>query len=115
MAGHTDNEISVEAPLDFVWRVTNEVRDWPRLFTEYASTEVIEEEPGRIVFRLTNRPDEDGNVYSWVSERCPDPATHTVQSRRIETGPFEYMKWRMGCLAAPRAGAARTRLRRVLG
>ena len=111
MAGHTDNEISVEAPLDFVWRVTNEVRDWPRLFTEYASTEVIEEEPGRIVFRLTTRPDEDGNVYSWVSERCPDPATHTVRSRRIETGPFEYMKLRWTYTAEPDPGTPRTRLR----
>jgi quercetin dioxygenase-like cupin family protein/ribosome-associated toxin RatA of RatAB toxin-antitoxin module len=111
MTGHTDNEIRIDAPLDFVWRVTNEVRDWPRLFTEYASVEVIEEEPGRIVFRLTTHPDEDGNVYSWVSERCPDPATHTVQSRRIETGPFEYMRLRWTYTAEPDPGTACTRLR----
>jgi hypothetical protein len=75
-----------EPELDSVWRVTNEVRDWPRLFTEYASAEVIEEEPGPIVFRLTTRPDEDGKVYS-LSERRPDPVTHTVRARRIETEP----------------------------
>jgi hypothetical protein len=40
MAGHTDNEICIDAPLDFVWRVTNEVRDWPRLAATYASAEV---------------------------------------------------------------------------
>lgn len=94
MTGHTDNEIVIDAPLDFVWRVTNEVRDWPRLFTEYASVEVLDEEPGRIVFRLTTRPDEDGNVYSWVSERRPDQGTYTVEAKRIETGPFEYMNLR---------------------
>jgi hypothetical protein len=76
-----------ELDLGFVWRVTNEVRDWPRLFTEYASAEVTEQEPGRIVFRLTTRPDEDGKVYSWVSERRPDSVTHTVRARRIETEP----------------------------
>jgi quercetin dioxygenase-like cupin family protein len=122
MTGHTDNEISIEAPLDFVWRVTNDVRDWPRLFTEYASAEVIEEEfgdvggtdPARIVFRLTTRPDEDGNIYSWVSERRPDPVTHTVQAHRIETGPFEYMNLRwMYTIDTDGAGPPRTRLRWV--
>jgi quercetin dioxygenase-like cupin family protein len=112
MAGHTDNEITIDAPLDFTWRVTNDVRDWPRLFTEYASADILEEEPGRIVFRLTTHPDEDGNVYSWVSERCPDPSTHTVAARRIETGPFEYMNLRWTYTAEPEGvGIARTRLR----
>ena len=109
MAGHTDNEIVIDAPRDFVWRVTNQVRDWPLLFSEYASVEVMEEEPDRVVFRLTTHPDNDGNVYSWVSERCSDPATYTVRSKRIETGPFEYMnlRWDYGAENDPE----RTRLR----
>ncbi len=118
MTGHTDNEISIEAPLDFVWRVTNEIRDWPRLFTEYASVEVLEEEYSnvkelaRIVFRLTTHPDEEGNVYSWVSERCPDPATYTVRAKRIETGPFEYMNLRwIYTQDTDGAGPPHTRLR----
>jgi NAD(P)-dependent dehydrogenase (short-subunit alcohol dehydrogenase family) len=36
-------------------------------------------------------PDEQGNAWSWVSERTPDPATHTVVARRVETGWFEHM------------------------
>src|SRR5688572_23222397 len=109
MAGHTDNEIVIDAPRDFVWRVTNQVRDWPLLFSEYASVEVLEEEPDRVVFRLTTHPDDDGNVYSWVSERCSEPATYTVRSKRIETGPFEYMnlRWDYGAEMDPE----RTRLR----
>jgi quercetin dioxygenase-like cupin family protein/ribosome-associated toxin RatA of RatAB toxin-antitoxin module len=114
MTGHTDNEIVIDAPLDFVWRVTNEIRDWPALFTEYASAEVLEEEPGRVVFRLTTHPDEAGNVYTWVSERRPDPQTHTVAARRIETGPFEYMNLQWTYADAPQtSGAPATRLRWV--
>jgi quercetin dioxygenase-like cupin family protein/ribosome-associated toxin RatA of RatAB toxin-antitoxin module len=94
MAGHTDNTIVIDAPLDYVWRITNEVRDWPQLFTEYSSAEILEEEPGRILFRLSTHPDENGKVWSWVSERRPDPATHVVSAHRVETGPFEYMNIR---------------------
>lgn len=44
-------------------------------------------------FRLTTHPDPeyDGQVWTWVSERTVAPETHTSRSRRIETGPFEYM------------------------
>ena len=28
---------------------------------------------------------------SWTSERIADPAAYSSKSRRIETGPFEYM------------------------
>jgi aromatase len=114
MTGHTDNDIVIDAPLEFVWRVTNDIRDWPSLFTEYASAEVLEEEPGRIVFRLTTHPDDAGNVYTWVSERRPDPGTHTVHAKRIETGPFEYMNLRWTYTPVPGGSdAPGTRLRWV--
>jgi aromatase len=46
-----------------------------------------------VVFRLTTHPDPDyeGKVWSWTSERVADPANHESKSKRIETGPFEYM------------------------
>ena len=93
MAAHTDNDIVINAPIDFVWERMNDVENWPNLFTEYASVEVLERDGNRIEFRLTTHPDEenDGQVWSWVSERTADPSTHTTKSRRIETGPFEYM------------------------
>jgi aromatase len=37
-------------------------------------------------------PDENGTVWSWVSEREPVPETRTVTARRVETGPFEFME-----------------------
>ena len=41
-------------------------------------------------------PDENGKVWSWISQRTADQATHTVRAHRVETGPFEYMniEWR---------------------
>lgn len=91
MTGRTDNSIVINAPIDLVWDITNDIPNWPSLFSEYASADVLSETDGVITFRLTMYPDEDGNVWSWVSERVPDESTKTVHSKRIETGPFEFM------------------------
>lgn len=91
MAAHTDNEIVIDAPLDLVWRITNDVEGWPHLFTEYAEATILERRDNTVVFRLAMHPDENGKVWSWVSERTADPTTHTVKAHRVETGPFEYM------------------------
>ncbi|MEU8523371.1 SRPBCC family protein [Streptomyces sp. NBC_01216] len=86
-----DNSIVIAAPMDLVWDMTNDVESWPELFSEYAAAEILERDGATLRFRLTLRPDENGQVWSWVSERTPDPATRTVRARRIETGPFEFM------------------------
>jgi aromatase len=91
MAGHTENEIVIDAPLDLTWAVTNDVESWPDLFTEYASAEILERDGDTVKFRLTMHPDENGTVWSWVSERTTDEASHSVKARRVETGPFDYM------------------------
>jgi aromatase len=92
MPAHTENSIVIDAPLDLVWDVTNDVASWPDLFTEYATAEILDHTGDTVRFRLTMHPDENGKVWSWVSERTADPASHTVQAHRVETGPFEYMK-----------------------
>ncbi|WP_225822648.1 SRPBCC family protein [Streptomyces naphthomycinicus] len=96
MAGHTRNEITIAAPLDLVWDMTNDLERWPQLFSEYASVEVLKREGARTTFRLTMHPDENGTVWSWVSEREPDRDTLTVKAHRVETGPFAFMNihWR---------------------
>ncbi|MDJ1133967.1 SRPBCC family protein [Streptomyces iconiensis] len=91
MAGHTDNSIVIDAPMDLVWDMTNDLTSWTRLFSEYAAVEVLEENEKEITFRLTMHPDEEGNAWSWVSKRLPDPAARKVNAYRVETGPFEYM------------------------
>ncbi|MEU7499956.1 SRPBCC family protein [Streptomyces griseofuscus] len=91
MAGHTDNSILIDAPLDTVWEITNDLENWPELFSEYAAVEVLEHDGATVTFRLTMHPDENGTVWSWVSRRTPDPKTRTVEAHRLETGPFEFM------------------------
>jgi mannose-6-phosphate isomerase-like protein (cupin superfamily)/ribosome-associated toxin RatA of RatAB toxin-antitoxin module len=104
MIGHTDNQVEINAPIGFVWAQTNDVRDWPNLFTEYASVEVLRETVKSVLFRLTMHPDEQGRVWSWVSERSWDRDTWTVRARRVEAGPFEFMNitWTYEELAADR-------------
>ncbi|MER7751181.1 SRPBCC family protein [Kitasatospora sp. NPDC097643] len=93
-AGHTDNAIVIDAPMAIVWEMTNDLESWPKLFSEYASVEVIERDGETVTFRLTMHPDENGTAWSWVSRRTPDPATRTVTAYRVETGPFEFMNIR---------------------
>jgi ribosome-associated toxin RatA of RatAB toxin-antitoxin module len=91
MTRRTDNAVVIDAPLDLVWELTNDVESWPRLFSEYASAEILERRGDTVRFRLALHPDEQGRVWSWVSERTPDPVTRTVRAHRVETGVFEFM------------------------
>jgi len=91
MAVRTDNSVWIGAPLDMVWDITNDVESWPKLFTEYSEAEILERKGNTVVFRLAMHPDENGKIWSWVSERTTDPAAHSVKARRVETGPFEFM------------------------
>ncbi|MFC4148485.1 SRPBCC family protein [Micromonospora mangrovi] len=91
MNGHTDNAIVIDAPLDLVWEMTNDVANWPHLFSEYASAEILTRNGPTVRFRLTLHPDEQGRSWSWVSERTADRRTLEVHAHRIETGVFEFM------------------------
>jgi aromatase len=91
MAAHTESEIVIAAPMPVVWDITNDVANWPDLYSEYSAAEIISRSGDTVTFRLTMHPDADGNVWSWVSERTSDPATRTVKAHRVETGPFEFM------------------------
>ncbi len=91
MSGHTDNSVLIDADIDSVWRLTNDVETWPSLFTEYATAEILERDGDTVRFRLSMHPDENGTVWSWVSERTTYPQEHRVRARRVEPGPFRYM------------------------
>lgn len=77
--------------MDVVWDITNDVEGWSSLFSEYSISEIIEQRGETVRFRLALHPDENGTVWSWVSERTTDPASRTVRSARVETGVFKYM------------------------
>ncbi|WFE23708.1 SRPBCC family protein [Solwaraspora sp. WMMD937] len=99
--GHTENSVVIAAPLDLVWAVTNDVDRWPDLFTEYASVQIVHRHGDTVRFRLTMHPDENGTVWSWVSERTADRSRRRVLAHRVETGPFEYMRIRWDYAEVP--------------
>jgi aromatase len=94
--GHTENSVVIAAPLPLVWELTNDVTRWTELFTEYKSVDVLARHGNTVRFRLSMLPDENGIVWSWVSERTMDPVRREVHAHRVEPGPFEYMRihWR---------------------
>ncbi|MYS24820.1 aromatase [Streptomyces sp. DvalAA-14] len=94
MTGRTDNSIVIAAPRELTWEITNDLESWPQLFSEYAAVEILERHGDTVTFRLTMHPDENGTVWSWVSEREMDRSTWTVEARRVETGPFAHMNIR---------------------
>ncbi len=97
MSGHTENSVFIAAPFGVVWAATNDVENWPDLFTEYASVEILEQrgdaecQTDTVRFRLVMHPDADGRVWSWVSERTVDHERREVRAHRVEPGPFRYM------------------------
>jgi aromatase len=98
MPATTVNDIVINAPIDLVWRITNDVAGWPQLYSEYAEANILERTGATVVFELVMHPDENGTVWRWVSQRTADESTHTVKAHRVETGPFEYMNivWEYG-------------------
>lgn len=91
MSGHTDNSVYINAPIDLVWTMTNDVASWPALFTEYSAAEILATKGNTVKFRLSMHPDENNVVWSWVSERTMYPVERRVLAHRVEKGPFEYM------------------------
>ncbi|MFI7007622.1 SRPBCC family protein [Streptomyces sp. NPDC050145] len=98
---HTENSITIDAPLDLVWEITNDIENWPRLFSEYASLDVLSRDGDTTTFRLTMHPDDNGKVWSWISERTVNRAERTVRARRVETGPFAHMNIRWDYAQTP--------------
>jgi aromatase len=91
IVGHTNNSILIDANIDFVWDMTNQIESWPQLFTEYAKIEILGRHDNTVRFRATTRPDGSGTVSSWVVERTADRTTRRAVARYLEPGSFEYM------------------------
>lgn len=93
--GYIRNVVVIEAPVDDVFRLTNDVRTWPDLFTEYKSSEVLEEAAGDVTFRLTTHPDENGQSWSWIARRQTNfERKSTFSEREPDSGPFAKMEIR---------------------
>lgn len=88
--------IVVDAPMDLVWEMTNDVLYWPTLFPDYAATEVLATAGGTTRVRVTMRPDERGGVHGWTAQRVVDPATRTVVMHQVSGHAFAFLRvlWR---------------------
>ena len=91
MAGHTDNEILIAAPVDLVWSITNDLENWPQLFSEYASVEVLERRGESTTFRLTMHPDETARCGAGCPSAAPTARRWRSRPGGSSPGPFEFM------------------------
>lgn len=87
--GHTCNSITINAPYDLVFDISNDIARWTQLFgTEYKKAEVLKKEGNLITFRLT---DDEGS--SWVSWRLLQKDKYFAYAQKQDPlFPFEYMK-----------------------
>jgi aromatase len=93
--GYIRNAVLIEAPLEEVFKLTNNVRTWPTLFSEYQSSEVIEESGSSVTFRLTTHVDENGQQWSWIAQRNTNKERRSTYSERMpSSGPFQRMEIR---------------------
>ena len=90
--GYIRNAVLIHAPVEDVFRLTNNVSIWPELFTEYASSKVLEETENSVTFQLTTHPDDSGTQWSWVSTRWTNAERKSTYSERDpSSGPFKHM------------------------
>ncbi|MGW9348428.1 aromatase [Nocardiopsis flavescens] len=93
--------VVIDAPYELVWKITNDVASWTDLFPAHESVEILHREGDTTRFRITKRPDEQGRVLTWVSDRTVDREAGEARAVRVETGPFAYMRLRWGYLQVP--------------
>lgn len=95
MAGYTENRVLVLRDFDHVFNLSNHIESWPKLFTEYQSTEVLEKQGNEIIFRLTTFPSDGRPARTWKSRRTLDKKNAMATAERIDPlFPFAYMKIR---------------------
>lgn len=95
MSGYTENKILILKDFDYVFDLTNQIEAWPKLFTEYQSSEVLEKTDDEILFRLTTFASEDRPSRTWISKRWPKKQEGIVTAQRLSpTFPFAHMNIR---------------------
>lgn len=91
MNGYTENSIVVYGKPMEIFKLTNEIKKWPELFTEYKEVEVLNIAENIVTFKLTTL---EGN--SWVSERKIDEEHMLATAKRLyPMFPFKetYITW----------------------
>jgi len=85
---HTKNSITINAPYERVFDITNDIERWPELFDEYTEAKILNRKGNKITFQLTNKQGD-----SWRSSRILDKENRMCTAKREEPMfPFKYMK-----------------------
>jgi hypothetical protein len=88
MSAHVDVEVVVPAPLDAVWRISNEHERWE---AQRHRSLVADADGLRFSFQVTSPPDPEGRTWTYWVERCLyHPAEHVVHARRWGNPEFRY-------------------------
>jgi len=86
------NSIKIKAPYEIVFDMTNDIENWPNLFTEYKEAKILYYRQGYVLFQLTTHPDQNQTSRSWISERYFSKKEKRVIARRIyPLLPFKEM------------------------
>lgn len=92
MNGYTENQIVIFRDFKHVFELTNRIDLWTRLFTEYQSAEILNQDGNVITFRLTTFPEGQRPSRTWTSVRTIMPELGQATAKRLDpTFPFEYM------------------------
>ena len=87
--GHTCNSITINAPYDTVFDISNDIERWTELFgSEYKEAKILKREGNKLTFKLT---DDEGN--SWQSYRLLHKVHNFAYAQKLPPEfPFKYMK-----------------------
>ncbi|MFC1593901.1 SRPBCC family protein [Candidatus Omnitrophota bacterium] len=87
--GHTCNSITINAPYEKVFDISNDIERWTELFgTEYQEAKILKREDNKLTFKLT---DDEGR--SWQSYRILNKEHKFAYAQKLPPEfPFKYMK-----------------------
>ena len=89
----TKCEINVDLDMNDLFTITNNVENWPRLFSNYSKVDVLDKSKNYVKFRLYYR-ENDGSIVSWISERtweATDKEIRVTAKRLDPVLPYKYM------------------------
>ena len=79
--------IRIEAPIDFVFAVSNRLESWPAMMDDCSAVEILSREGNKVTFRLKHV-----NGTSWSSWRVIHPGARFALAERAEPrAPFRFM------------------------
>lgn len=89
----TKCEINVDLDMDNLFTITNDVENWPRLFSNYSKVDILDKSKNYVKFRLYYK-ENDGSIVSWISERTwkvTDKEIQVTAKRLDPILPYKYM------------------------